>query len=280
MSEKRRKPAPKKNRFIEPEAVRLERRQKRRRCCLFGTSLFSLAALCGILCVLSYAWLTQTHFFQARIILVSGNRSIDQTEILSSAGIERGANIFAINLDVARARLTAHPWIDTVSIIREYPNRIVIQVREHRPVAIAQIGHPYLVNDRGEIFDRSRGAFPSLPVIEGLSRDSLPLAGMAPPDHIDVSHRALRELIPLLGPLTQKGGRFVVTGIEADPHTGLRLITDGATRSIVLGFGHFDKKIKRVNELFALLEKKVNRTAVASIDVRDTNSVVIKPAKS
>ena len=280
MSEKKRKPAPKKNRFVESKAERLKRCYKRRAGLLFGAGLFSIAALCSIIGVLTYAWLTQTNFFQARIILVSGNQAIIQGEILSAAGIEKGANIFGINLDIARTRLTAHPWIDTVSIIREFPNRLVIEVTEHRPVAIAEIDHPYLINERGEIFDKSRGAFPTLPVIKGLSRDSLPLAGMPPLHGPGVLHRAVRELIPLLGPLTQKESRFVVTSIEADPHTGLRLITDGATRCIILGFGHFEKKIKRVNELFALLEKKVNLTAVASIDVRDVSSVVIKPAKS
>ena len=279
MSAGNRKPA-KKNRFVESKAARQKRRSKQKRWFVFGTGILSMAALCSFLCVITYAWLTQTQLFQARFIIVSGNHVVTHSEVLTTADIQSGANIFGINLDVARARLVAHPWIDTVSIVREFPNRIVIRVKEHSPVAIAEIGHPYLINDRGEIFERSRKAYNALPVIKGLSRNSLPLAGVAPQKRTGLVHQAVQELIPLLDELTRKGRRFVVTGAFADPNTGLRLITTGVTQSIVLGFGQYDKKIKRVNELFALLEKKINITVVASIDVTDINSVVIKPAKS
>ncbi len=279
MSAGKRKPA-KKNRFVEPEAVRKERRHKRNVSLLFGAGVLSMAAVCSTICVLTYAWLTQTPLFQSRFVIVSGNRVVSHGEVLSAAGIRSGDNIFGINLDVARTRLSAHPWIDTASIIREFPNRIVIRVTEQAPVAVAEIGHSYLVNKRGEIFEKSNDTFNHLPVFKGLSRGSLPLSGMDATNRTGPEYEAIRELIPMLGALTRKGGRFVVTGAFADPNTGLRLLTEGATRSIELGFGHFEKKIKRVNELFALLEKKINLTAVASIDVRDINSVVIKPAKS
>lgn len=240
-----------------------------------------MAAACGALCVLTYAWLTQTPVFRAQFIMVSGNHAVSHGEVLETAGIQNGANIFGVNLDVARTRLTAHPWIDTASIIREFPNRILIRVTEHKPVAIAEIGLPYLINSRGEIFDKSTAAFAALPVFRGLSRGSLPLAGLPPSaDRTGPVHAMVSEIIPLLGSLTQKEGRYVMTGAVADPDTGLRLLTEGATRTIDLGFGHFKQKIKRVNELFALLEIKVNLTAVASIDVSDIDSVVIKPAKS
>lgn len=279
MSAGKRKPA-KKNRFVVPEAVRLERRRQRRRAFLFGTGLLCLAAVCSALCVVSYAWLTQTPLFKARFVIVSGNRVVTHGAVLETAGIHNGDNIFGINLDVARTRLVAHPWVDTASVIREFPNRIIIRVTEHTPVAVAEIGHPYLVNNRGEIFEKSSKAFEGLPVFKNLKRGSLPLADGASANRSGTVHREIKELIPLLDSLTRKGGRFVMTGAVADPDTGLRLLTEGATQSIDLGFGHYEKKIKRVNELFALLEKKVNLTAVAAIDVSDPNSVVIKPAKS
>lgn len=279
MSEEKRKPS-KTNRFVESEAVLLKRRHQRRASLLFGVGILSMAAVCSAIGVLTYAWLTQTPLFQARFVIVSGNRVVSHGEVLSAADIRSGDNIFGINLDVARARLVAHPWIDTASIIREFPNRIIIRVTEQTPVAIAEIGHAYLINDRGEIFDKSSETYSTLPVFKGLDRGSLPLSGSAVTGRTGPLHQTIRDIIPLLGSLTQKKGRFVVTGAFADPNTGLRLFTDGATRCIELGFGHYDTKIKRVNELVALLEKKINLTAVASIDVSDINRVVIKPAKS
>jgi len=273
------KPA-KKNRFVESEAIRLKRRRKRRRSLLFGTGLFFLASVCSTLCVLAYAWLTQTPLFKTQFVIVSGNHAVSHGEVMATADIRNGDNIFGINLDVARARLAAHPWIDTASVIREFPNRIIIRITEHAPVAIAEIGLPYLINRRGEIFEKGSAAFAGLPVFKEVTRGSLPLSGRLSSRRTGPVHREIREIIPLLDSLTRRGGRFVMTGAIADPDTGLRLLTEGATQTIILGFGQYDKKIKRVNELFALLEKKVNLTAVASIDVSDPNSVVIKPAKS
>lgn len=278
MSAAKRKPQ-KKNRFIVPEAVRKERRRRRLGVFFFGVGILSIAALCSAVCVFTYAWLTQAPLFRAQFVIVSGNRAVSHGEVLAAAGIRGGTNIFGINLDVARTRLAAHPWIDTASIIREFPNRIVIRVTEHTPVATAEIGASYLINTRGEIFDKGSDAFSALPVIQGLSRGSLPLAGMRPSGRITPVQKALQELIPLLGELTGKDGRFVVTRVVADPLTGLRLLTEGATQRIDLGFDQYNLKLKRVNELFDLLEQKVNLTAVASIDVNDINSVVIKPAK-
>ncbi|MCG8471807.1 MAG: FtsQ-type POTRA domain-containing protein [Desulfobacterales bacterium] len=292
MSADKRKTA-RKNRRVKPTATQLAQKRKKRIRLLTGAGVLIFTALFSVLSVLTYAWMTQTPMFSARFVMVAGNKHLTSTQVMDASDIQSGDNIFGVNLELAQARLIAHPWVDTASVIREFPNRIVIRVTEHQPAAIVELGRLYYINPRGELFARASEKKSGLALFKGVPRGSLPVSGLTPPVAIPKTERqekifrAVKELLPLLKQSEQSPSRIAVTAAQVDPDKGLDLITTGAAKRIKLGYGNYREKMDRVNQMFTFLEKKMRSetqefklNAVESVDVRDMDSVVIKPATS
>lgn len=75
----------------------------------------------------------------------------------TSAGQIRGAvagpadnGFFAVDLETVRDRVEALPWVARVEVSRHWPDALLIEVEEHRPVA--RWNDDGLFSDRGEVF--------------------------------------------------------------------------------------------------------------------------------
>ena len=95
---------------------------------------------------------TQSGYFTAKGVIIEGGQRLSQKQIAEQAQLRAGMNILAANLTVARKRLLSHPWIDEAEITREIPSGLIIRIKEHEPLAIVDLGHKFLINEKGEIF--------------------------------------------------------------------------------------------------------------------------------
>jgi cell division protein FtsQ len=95
-------------------------------------------------------------------------------------------NFFGMNLDEVRRLVAELPWVRRVEVRREWPDRIVVRVEEHRP--LGRWSATRLVSERGELFD-------------GTSDAALPQLAGPPGSEREVTRRylATRELLAPLG---------------------------------------------------------------------------------
>lgn len=78
-------------------------------------------------------------FFRVQTIEVDGEESYSEAEIIGASGIDMGDNLFFINRFSASSRIfTNLPFVESASIERKLPNRIVIHVEESRATAYAE----------------------------------------------------------------------------------------------------------------------------------------------
>lgn len=91
---------------------------------------------------------------------------------LSPSGLqERVSNIvrggfFSVNVEMMQEALLEEPWIQQVSVKRVWPDRIIVSIKEQKPVA--QWGEQGLLNADAEIFYPERATFPeNLPIVSG-----------------------------------------------------------------------------------------------------------------
>ncbi len=91
---------------------------------------------------------------------------------LSPVGLqERVSNIvrggfFSVNVEMMQEALLEEPWIQQVAVKRVWPDRIIVIIKEQKPVA--QWGEKGLLNADAEIFYPERSTFPeNLPVVSG-----------------------------------------------------------------------------------------------------------------
>jgi cell division protein FtsQ len=140
--------------------------------------------------------------FKVGEVLVVGRSETKQEELLDAVRLARGAPILAFDLDAARTRVEALPWIRRATVERMLPDTILINVEERRPVAIWQHNGRYsLIDDNGEvILRRGLERFSDLIVVVGEDAPRhatrlLETLGMAP------------ELVPWVRAAVWVGGR-------------------------------------------------------------------------
>ena len=90
--------------------------------------------------------------FRVEEILVVGRRETTREELLGAVRLVRGAPILAFDLEVAKKRLEALPWIKTASVGRMLPDTVMLNVEERRPLALWQHKGVFaLIDTDGEV---------------------------------------------------------------------------------------------------------------------------------
>lgn len=72
-------------------------------------------------------------------------------EVLKVVRSEVNGNLFTADIERLRQALEQLPWVRSVSIRREFPDRLTVQVEEHR--VLARWNGSALVNTHGEVFE-------------------------------------------------------------------------------------------------------------------------------
>ncbi|HZJ57384.1 MAG TPA: FtsQ-type POTRA domain-containing protein [Clostridia bacterium] len=89
-----------------------------------------------------------TDGFQIREITVVGNNRILEEDIVKRAGIPGNQNIFRLDKGLIKERLETEPYIEVLSIKRQYPYGVTITLREKEAAGIIPYLNSYYVIDR------------------------------------------------------------------------------------------------------------------------------------
>jgi cell division protein FtsQ len=121
-------------------------------------AVFTVAAvLLGAAAVL---WLARQPMFALRSIQVEGDIARNSVStIRANAAPRLAGNFFTLDLQKARAAFESVPWVRHAVVRRVWPNRLNVQLEEHRPVALWAVddGNDKLVNSHGEVFEANVG---------------------------------------------------------------------------------------------------------------------------
>ncbi len=226
--------------------------------------------------VAGYRHATTSEYFAFREIEIDGAKRLPEEEILRSAGLALGMNVFKIDMELAQRKLMAHPWIADASIKRKLPGSVFLQIEEHRAAAIVNLDVLYLVDDTGEVFKRwSRGDPVPTPIITGIPRERF----LSSPGDIREIIRAAIDL----------ADRYKKSGLDkisplAEVHSELSggfSLTVGEDPTVVrFGRGPYRVKLARLSSLIRRLSMDGKRPAIIYFDndIRpDRITVRLKP---
>ncbi len=76
--------------------------------------------------------------FRIAAISLTGSKEISREEILTTAGVTGRASLLFLDADAARARLLANPWIADAAVLKLYPDRLQITIKERQAFALWQ----------------------------------------------------------------------------------------------------------------------------------------------
>ncbi|MGB0844450.1 MAG: cell division protein FtsQ/DivIB [Alphaproteobacteria bacterium] len=106
-------------------------------------------------------------------VLEGERRYTTKIQIRESLNTSRGDPILAVEPQILRQRLMTLPWIKEVMVERVLPNKIVVTLEEHQPLAVWQFkGKQALLDESGNTIDvKDLAPFSNLPVLVGSDAD-------------------------------------------------------------------------------------------------------------
>jgi cell division protein FtsQ len=179
---------------------------------------------------LGWRYLTRSPRFSIAAFDVRGNLRLSAAEVVAATGLRLGDNIVTASTAAGERALAAHPWVASARLRRQLPDRVVIDVVEHVPAGVADLGGLYLVDDGGHVFSRAaiaRGEAAGLLVVTGLSRTEYLADARAAEKRIAralavAARYAAVDTRPPLGEV-HLGARDAVTLVTRDGATAVRL---------------------------------------------------------
>jgi cell division protein FtsQ len=107
--------------------------------------------------------------FRISEVALSGEHELDRQKILSIAGITDRSSLLYLDPLQTRKRLVANPWISEATVLKLYPGRLRIEVKERKPFALWQKdGNVYLIAEDGTVLEAFvPQRFASLPLVVG-----------------------------------------------------------------------------------------------------------------
>jgi len=226
--------------------------------------------------ILGHDVITQCDFFRANNISVIGNQRLSDSEILRQAQIKTESNILSVNLQLARKRLMAHPWVAEAEIRRELPDAMAIKITEHKPLAIVDLGRKFIISTRGEIFTFwSPTDYDTLPVIDGLEFFDLEEPGKPRSLLLD----AVMEVFQLGSKLNSILPTRFINRVFVDRESGITICAFEKNQTIKLGFHDYPEKYERFKEILFQIKKLKNIKDFDSIDLNNLERIVVYPIR-
>jgi cell division protein FtsQ len=69
---------------------------------------------------------------------VAGRHQLSHDEVLALAGVTKNTSLLFLDVEAARGRLKASPWIAEASVRKLYPGRLIVDIEERVPYALWQ----------------------------------------------------------------------------------------------------------------------------------------------
>jgi cell division protein FtsQ len=220
---------------------------------LMNATAIGLAAVgvCALVAV-AVLWAAHRPIFAVRAIRVDGDLAHNSTlTIRANAAPKLAGNFFTMDLAAGRRAFESVPWVRQAIVRRVWPNRLAVQLEEHRPAALwvsgstADEATDKLVNSFGEVFEANLGdveedALPTLRGPDGTSAQMLKMIRRLQPEFAAMDARI--ETLELSG-----RGSW-----RAELDTGAE---------IELGRGSEDEVLARTRGFIATLPEVRNRYA-------------------
>lgn len=242
---------------------------------LYFAGVLTLMTLFGLSVVAAYDFAIQSPIFAAARVDVTGNKRLCATEILEQAKIKPDVNVLSVNLDAARKRLMAHPWIAWASVSRRLPDRLEISIREHVPMAVLVMGEKkLLMNTEGEAFKICDDDDPTgLVEVRGLRLTDVSINGEPMKKQAQAAVDFLTKLRTLGFPIAKEA----VAGIYMDPDLGLSVTAYDPPVTVYMGWSNYDQKATRLKRVIFDLGREKG-LAAKSIDLSKDDRIVVRPS--
>ncbi len=224
-------------------------------------------AVAGLGLAMALGWLLRLPVFSIASIRVEGEVAHNNAVTLRANVVHRlTGNFFTLDLASARHAFEAVPWVRRARLHREFPDRLVVQLQEHQPVAFwGKEEDARMVNRQGEVFEANP---------DDLESNDLPrLSG--PRGHSDAVLGMYRSLVPLFGTIDAS-----IETLDLSDRGSWQVQLDSGAE-IELGRGDNAEILERVSRFVRTAGQSAARygrstEAIESADLRHPNGYALR----
>ncbi|HSK80631.1 MAG TPA: FtsQ-type POTRA domain-containing protein [Thermoanaerobaculia bacterium] len=218
------------------------------------------------------AWVLTASRFQLREVVVKGgSERVPSQWVLRALAPLEGGNLVLLSLTEAAERLQKNPWIASVEIEKELPDRLRVEVEERRPVALLRSGAKLAYADqRGE---------PIASVASGEEEVAARRAGLLEVSFVHAPHpEGVAAALEVAGDLgrVQPDWAAHLSRIEVLGEEDFRLHTKALPFPLLVTKGQVGPKARRFQELLPELVSRYPK--IESVDLRFSRRIVVQPA--
>ena len=229
--------------------------------------LWLVVLVMGVLLIFSYNLVLTSSWLKLEKTTVKGCANTTEQDLLLVSGIKPATNILALNVDGIARKIKTNPWVEEVYVVRELPNRLIIEIQERKPMALVKREDSlYLMDSQGVIFKKFEGEEANLPVLTGCAED-----GKEDP----VLVRKSIELINLLSASSSFPQIKNVSEIHGEENIGFSIFLDSGL-CLKVGFGDYEGKLKRLKPVLADLARRNVNPGFLTIDLNDPDKVTVQ----
>lgn len=217
---------------------------------------------------IALAWGIRQHVmtsprFAVRAIRVDGIQRRTPEQVVQTAGLQVGMNIFAADLEGARRRLLQDPWVETATVDRKLPTTLTVVVQEREAAAAVAIGQElYLCTHDGEPFKPMEPGDPSkLVVVTGIV-----------PDEVAQSRtsvvRRIRAALALVDEYEHKGPakEYAAQEVHVANDGTMRLTVGRDAVTIEMGLPPYRRKVLRAAQVLNEVSRRKAEASVVFLD--------------
>jgi cell division septal protein FtsQ len=233
-----------------------------------AVSLFLVALPAGLV-----AWvLTAPQFDLREVVVEEATPRLPAVGLRAAVAPFQGENLVLLPLASVEAALRENPWVATVEVEKELPDRLRVEVGERRPVAL-------LVEGTGLVYadEEGRSIAPlSAAEVAGARRAGLVVVTFAHPQ-LSPSD-GVAGALAVAGELgrVQPDWAAALSKIEVLGEQDFRLHTGELRFPLLVTRGQVGPKVQRLTELLPELDRRY--PAIQAVDLRFSRRIVVQPA--
>lgn len=148
----------------------------RRKSSFLSYKIKSILAYVTIFCVISAVCmlLSSAILFKIKEIVVQGDEVCEPQILIEKSGIKSGDNLFFANTEAASAKLEEKiPEVDTVTMTKKFPNRLIIDVKKATKVFCIEFDKQYIcISGKGKVLEISDERDENLILLKGIGLES------------------------------------------------------------------------------------------------------------
>lgn len=246
--------------------------------------------------------------YNLAVIDVQTDGVLTPDAIMAAAQLEKGTNIFKIDLDGARSRLSTIPEVDKVEVTRQLPDRVAIDITERKPVAwialahlngasreeVVSSGKSLLIDANGIILPPKKplAQHSHLPIIRGYTGPTI-LGQKADGEEIwsalDLLHAHQDMMVdaeansangkddPEFREAVRRADRYQIEEVDLSKQFAL-VVTDQNGSHTTLGLEDMNKQLKKMESILEAAEQRGQKIQTMNLLVENNTPVTFQPA--